>query len=214
MSKTKLTGIHPFELVDHFGVDAYRYHFVRDIPFGQDGSFSWEAMTDRYNADLANGLGNLASRVLAMIDSNFEGSVPEAVDSAAADDLPDVAEEVSARCDRAMDDLDLTGAVAAVWDLVGRANGYLVERAPWALAKDPGRRDELASVLYASAEVLRLLAVLSSPVMPGAAGRLWEQLGMESPLESERLPDAARWGGLAPGTRIRRGEALFPRLEG
>jgi methionyl-tRNA synthetase len=214
MSKTKLTGIHPFELVDHFGVDAYRYHFVRDIPFGQDGSFSWEAMTDRYNADLANGLGNLASRVLAMIDSNFGGSVPEPVDPGAAGDLPEVAADVAARCDAAFDDVDLTGAVGAVWDLVGRANGYLVERAPWALAKEPERRDEMASVLYASAEVLRLLAVLCSPVMPRAAVRLWEQLGIEGSLEAQRLPRAAEWGGLSPGTRIHRGEALFPRLEG
>jgi methionyl-tRNA synthetase len=214
MSKTKLTGIHPFELVDHFGVDAYRYHFVREIPFGQDGSFSWESMTDRYNADLANGLGNLASRVLAMIDQSFEGMVPESREPEAAGDLPEVAERAAARCDRAMADLELAGAAASVWDLVGRANGYLVERAPWALAKDPEKREELASVLYASAEVLRILAVLISPVMPGAAARLWEQLGVAETLNDQRLPEAARWGALAPGTRIRRGESLFPRLEG
>jgi methionyl-tRNA synthetase len=213
MSKTKLTGIHPFELVERFGVDAYRYYFVREIPFGQDGSFSWEAMTDRYNADLANGLGNLASRVLAMIDQSFDGSVPEPVEWEAAGDLPEVAAEVAARCDQEMGELDLSGAVGAVWDLVGRANGYLVERAPWALAKDPEKREELASVLYASAEILRVLAVLISPVMPGAAARLWAQLGVPEALEAERLPGAARWGGLAPGTRVRRGESLFPRLE-
>jgi methionyl-tRNA synthetase len=213
MSKTKLTGIHPFELVDRFGVDAYRYYFVREIPFGQDGSFSWEAMTDRYNADLANGLGNLASRVLAMIDQSFQGAVPESLEPEAAGDLPAVAADVAARCDRAMDELDLSGAIGAVWDLVDRANGYLVERAPWALAKDPERGGELASVLYASAEVLRVLGVLISSVMPGAAARLWAQLGVPEALEAQRLPEAATWGGLAPGTRVRRGESLFPRLE-
>jgi methionyl-tRNA synthetase len=214
MSKTKLTGIHPFELVDHFGVDAYRYYFVREIPFGQDGSFSWESMTDRYHADLANGLGNLASRVLAMIDQYFEGTVPEPADPGAAGDLPEVAASAASGCDGAMDRLELSAAVGAVWDLVGRANGYLVERAPWALAKDPDRRGELASVLYASAEVLRILAVLISPVMPDAAARLWEQLGVPESLSDQRLPGAAQWGGLAPGTRVRRGDALFPRLEG
>jgi methionyl-tRNA synthetase len=213
MSKTKLTGIHPFELLDHFGVDAYRYYFVREIPFGQDGSFSWESMTDRYNADLANGLGNLASRVLAMIDQYFDGSIPGAPDPDAAGDLPEVAASAASRCDEAMDRVELSAAVGAVWDLVGRANGYLVERAPWALAKDPARREELASVLYVSAEVLRILTVLISPVMPRAAARLWEQLGAQGDLGRQRLPDAARWGGLAHGTKVRRGEALFPRLE-
>jgi methionyl-tRNA synthetase len=211
MSKTKLTGIHPRQVVDHFGVDAYRYHFLREIQFGQDGNFSWESMVDRYNADLANGLGNLASRVLAMIDSYFEGEVPEGrLDEAG--ELPGTVEDVVGRVDRYLDEVQLTAALAAVWEIVAKANQYLVERAPWALAKDPGRRGELASVLYASAEALRILAVLTSPAMPRAAARLWYQLGIEEPLEDQRLP--AAWGGLPPGTRVRRGEALFPRLEG
>jgi methionyl-tRNA synthetase len=214
MSKTKLTGIHPFELVDHFGVDAYRYYFLREIQFGQDGSFSWESMVERYNADLANGLGNLASRVLAMIDSYFDGEVPVPAEEGAAGDLPKVAEDAAARFDQLVEDVALSPALAAVWDIVSAANQYLVERAPWALAKEEARREELASVLYASAEVLRILAVLIAPVMPRAAGRLWEQLGMAEPLGAERLPAAAAWGGLSPGTRIRRGEALFPRVEG
>jgi methionyl-tRNA synthetase len=214
MSKTKLTGIHPFQLVDHFGVDAYRYYFLREIQFGQDGSFSWESMVERYNADLANGLGNLASRVLAMIDSYFGGEVPAPADEAAAGDLPKVAEDAAARYDGLIEEVALSPALGAVWDIVSAANQYLVERAPWALAKEEARREELASVLYASAEVLRILAVLVAPAMPRAAGRLWEQLGMAEPLEGQRLPGAAAWGGLSPGSRVRRGEALFPRVEG
>jgi methionyl-tRNA synthetase len=214
MSKSKLTGIHPFDLVDHFGADAYRYYFLREIQFGQDGSFSWESMTDRYHADLANGLGNLASRVLAMLGSYFDGVVPEPVDATAAADLPAVAAEASARYDRHMDEVALSQALAAVWGVVGRANGYLVEREPWAIAKDDARRDELASVLYASAEALRILAVLISPIMPHAAEALWGQLGIEQPLSAQRLPGAATWGGLVPGTRTTKGESLFPRLEG
>jgi methionyl-tRNA synthetase len=100
-----------------------------------------------------------------------------------------------------------------VWEIVTEANRYLVERAPWKLAKDPDRAEELARVLYASAEVLRVLAVLISPVMPDAAGRLWDQLGIREPLEAQRLPGAADWGGLAPGTTTRKGESLFPRLD-
>jgi methionyl-tRNA synthetase len=213
MSKTKLTGIHPFELVDHFGVDAYRYYFLREIQFGQDGSFSWESMVDRYNADLANGLGNLASRVLAMIDSYFEGSVPQPTVQAVDDELRRVVRTRVKRFDDSMADVALSGALAAVWEIVSAANHQLVRWEPWALAKDPDRRGELASILYASAEVLRILAVLISPAMPGAAARLWQQLGIGQPLEAQRLPEAASWGGLEPGTRVRRGDALFPRLE-
>jgi methionyl-tRNA synthetase len=100
-----------------------------------------------------------------------------------------------------------------VWDIVAAANRYMVERSPWHLAKDEGKRAELGSILYASGEVLRILAVLTSPVMPRAAGRLWEQLGISEPLEAQRLPEAARWGLLAPGTRTRKSGALFPRVE-
>jgi methionyl-tRNA synthetase len=213
MSKTKLTGIHPFELVDHFGVDAYRYYFLREIQFGQDGSFSWESMLDRYNADLANGLGNLASRVLAMIDSYFEGSVPEPTVAGVDAELARVVRTRVKRFVDSMAEVALTGALAALWEIVAAANHQLVRWEPWALAKDPGKREELASILYASAEVLRILAVLISPAMPGAAGRLWEQLGMGETLEAQRLPEAASWGGLKPGTRVRRADALFPRLE-
>ena len=106
-----------------------------------------------------------------------------------------------------------TDALKAIWSVIGEANRYLVERAPWAVAKDPARRDELEAVLYASAEVLRIVAVCILPIMPAAAARLWEQLGIASALEDQRLPDAAAWGLLEPGTKTRRGDALFPRLD-
>ena len=213
MSKTKLTGIHPKVLVDHFGVDAYRYCFMREIQFGQDGSFSWESMTDRFNADLANGLGNLASRVLAMIGSYFDGKVPEAASDGAESDLPVVAADAAGRYDEHISRVELSPALGAVWDLVARANQYLVEKEPWAIAKDEARVGELGSVLYASAEVLRILAILIFPIMPRAAASLWQQLGMGEPLEAQRLPDAASWGGLRPGTVVTKGESLFPRVE-
>ncbi len=212
MSKTNATGIHPSELTSHFGVDSYRYCFMREIQFGQDGSFSWESMVDRHNADLANGLGNLASRILAMLGSSFEGLVPEREDGA-ADDLPAVIEDAVSRYGAHMAELGLTQALGAVWDVVGRANGYLVEREPWAIARDESRRSELGGVLYAAAETLRVLAILIQPIMPRAAERLWEQLGVAEPLAAQRLPGATAWGGLEPGTKTSKGEALFPRLE-
>ena len=213
MSKTNATGIHPFQLLDHFGVDSYRYFFMREIQFGQDGNFSWEAMVERHNADLANGLGNLASRVLAMIASNFEGVVPEPAVEGAEGDLPAVADGVLRRYDEHLSHVELTQGVVAVWDLIGRANRYLVEKEPWKAVRDPARRDEVGSVLYAAAETLRIVAILISPVMPGAAARLWEQLGVRAPLSDQRLPETAAWGGLRPGARTTRGDALFPRLD-
>ncbi|MGH2636695.1 MAG: methionine--tRNA ligase [Actinomycetota bacterium] len=213
MSKTNATGIHPFELIDHFGVDSYRYYFMREIQFGQDGSFSWESMVDRHNADLANGLGNLASRVLAMLGSYFGGAVPAPGGPGAEEDLPKVTEDAAGRYDEHMRALALSQALAAVWDIVGRANGYLVEKEPWKIAADESRREELAGVLYAAAETLRILAILILPIMPGAAERLWGQLGIGEPLRSQRLPGAARWGLLEPGTATSKGEALFPRLD-
>ncbi|MGZ8603236.1 MAG: methionine--tRNA ligase [Actinomycetota bacterium] len=213
MSKTKLTGIHPFQLVDHFGVDSYRYYFMREIQFGQDGNFSWESMVDRHNADLANGLGNLASRVLAMLASNFDGAVPDPGTGGAEADLPDVIRDAVRRYDDHLSALALGQGLAAVWKIVGRANGYLVEKEPWKLAKDPSRRQELAGILYASAETLRILAILISPIMPAAAQSLWAQLGISEPLASRRVPGDAGWGLLAPGTATSKGESLFPRLD-
>jgi methionyl-tRNA synthetase len=213
MSKTNATGIHPFQLVDHFGVDAYRYYFTREIQFGQDGNFSWESMVDRTNADLANGFGNLVSRVLAMLGSYFDGLVPEPGDRAEAADLPALAGDVTRRYDEAMLEVTLTSGLAAVMELVTRANQYLVEKQPWALAKDPDNQDRLGAVLYAAAETLRILAVLTSPIMPGAAARLWEQLGIPERLDAQRVPGAAGWGQLEPGTKTHKGDPLFPRLD-
>jgi methionyl-tRNA synthetase len=213
MSKTRLTGIHPFQLTEHFGVDSYRYYFMREIRFGEDGNFSWESMTDRHNADLANGLGNLASRVLAMLESYYDGVVPEPSVAGLDGGLPDTVSETVARHIRYMEEVALTPALAAVWDIVARANQYLVEVEPWKLAKDPGKAKETGTVLYTAAEVLRILAVLIQPIMPSAAARLWAQLGIDQPLGSLRLPKAAEWGRLPPGTKTSRGESLFPRIE-
>jgi methionyl-tRNA synthetase len=213
MSKTRLTGIHPFQLTDHFGVDAYRYYFLREVPFGQDGSFSWESMLARYNAELANGLGNLASRVLAMAGSYFDGLVPDPSTRAPSGRLATMGMGLAMRFDAHVLALELTDAVGAVDEFVREANRHLVEVAPWELAKDEARRQDLADALYESLEALRLIAVLTYPVMPGAAGSLWEQLGVGEPLDEQRLPDAAEWGRLEPGTKTAKGQALFPRLD-
>jgi methionyl-tRNA synthetase len=213
MSKTKLTGIHPFELIEHFGVDSYRYYFMRELSFGQDGSFSWEGMTERHNADLANGLGNLAARVLAMLSSNFDGVVPEPGVDTSTEPVGARAAAVVPAFMAEMEAVQLQPALVTVWELVAEANRWLVERAPWNLAKDAARADELSAVLYAAAETLRILAILILPIMPGAAERLWAQLGIAARLDEQRLPASTRWGGLEPGTKTTKGDSLFPRLD-
>jgi methionyl-tRNA synthetase len=214
MSKTKLTGIHPFELLDVFGVDAYRYYFLREVQFGQDGSFSWESMVARYNADLANGLGNLASRVLAMAGQYFDGIVPEPYRGQPPGSLATPARSLAQSFQSHMADLDLTAAVGDLDEFVRHANRRLVEVAPWKLAKDESRRADLAHEIWESLEALRLISVFASPVMPRTAEKLWEQLGIPEPLASQRLPEAASWGLLAPGIKTTKGESLFPRIEG
>jgi methionyl-tRNA synthetase len=213
MSKTNLTGIHPFQLLDTFGVDSYRYFWLRQIAWGADGDFSWEAMVERHNADLANGLGNLVSRILAMLSSYVDGIVPTPDFPSAEADLPAVTADAAKRYDDHMLAVELHKAVAAAWSIVDRANAYLVEKEPWKLAKDPSRRAELEAVLYASAETLRILAILIQPIMPTAATRLWTQLGLEGDPATQRVPDAVVWGRLPAGTKTHKGDSLFPRLE-
>jgi methionyl-tRNA synthetase len=214
MSKTRGKMIYPAEVLERFGVDAYRYYLMREVQFGQDGNFSFESMSARYTAELANGVGNLASRVLAMVESYFDGLVPEP-----ASRLPEsrLGQAATVLLGRSFDDeilgLRLTDALAGLEEFVREANKYLVEVAPWNLAKDPARRQDLADCLYESLEALRQIALLASPVMPGAAGRLWGQLGIEDPLQEQHLPAAAEWGRLDPGTKTSRGPSLFPRLD-
>lgn len=218
MSKSKLTGISPDQIIDHFGVDAFRYYFLRAIQFGQDGSFSWEDMSARYTAELANGLGNLASRATAMVTKYFDGLLP-APGQAANADLA-LADELVARAqdaDAAFGRLDFTTGIGAVRTFVDAVNLYVTEQQPWALAKkdDERSRERLASVLYATCESLRAIAVLHNAVMPRAMCTMWESIGAAQgmgPIGEQAIGDVARWGQLPPGVRVTKGAPLFPRL--
>jgi methionyl-tRNA synthetase len=214
MSKTKLTGIAPSALVEPFGSDAFRYFFQREIAFGQDGNFSWESMVERYNADLANGLGNLASRVTAMVERYRDGVLPAlgpqgeaeaAVRDAAARTYADASVALSG-------DLAFERALAAIWRFVGAANGYVTERKPWDLAKS-GDDAALDTVLYTAAESLRVAALLTAPWLTRAAPKLWSAIGAPGEISEARLPGALSWGGLQPGARVTRAASLFPRLD-
>ncbi|WOF24316.1 methionine--tRNA ligase [Microbacterium betulae] len=216
MSKSKLTGIAPTEITDVFGSDAYRYYFLSAISFGQDGSFSWEDLSARYQSELANGFGNLASRAIAMIGKYFDGVVP-APGPYSEGDLAiqrAVATAVVA-ADEAIERFRIDEAIKAVWTIVDELNGYITENEPWVLAKDDALRERLATVLYTCVEGLRALAVLLSPVMPVATARLWRALGVEEglgALTAQPLREAGVWGGVPAGTTTTALDPLFPRV--
>ncbi|MBU6245140.1 MAG: methionine--tRNA ligase [Actinomycetales bacterium] len=217
MSKSKLTGIAPSQIIDHFGSDAFRYYFMRAIAFGQDGSFSWEDMSARYTSELANGLGNLASRATAMVGRYREGSLPapEAL-LPAEHSLVELLGRVAPQADARMRALDFAGGIAEIRGLVEAVNVYVTETEPWALAKDPAQASRLDTVLYTVCECLRAIAVLYHPVMPKAMRTLWSELGAEAtlgPIADQRIDDVARWGQLPAGAGVTKGDALFPRLE-
>ncbi|MFZ4893959.1 methionine--tRNA ligase [Plantibacter sp. Mn2098] len=217
MSKSKLTGIAPNEITDTFGSDAFRYYFMRAIAFGQDGSFSWEDLSARYQAELANGFGNLASRVVAMITRYFEGVVPPEGEPTEADLAIRAAVAAAATdADVAIERLAIQDAITSIWRIVDDLNGYITVQEPWVLAKDEEQRERLGTVLYTAAEGLRALAVLLSPFMPKATETLWTALGGADalgPLTAQPVRDAGTWGQLPAGTTVNGLEALFPRIE-
>jgi methionyl-tRNA synthetase len=214
MSKSKLTGISPHDLIATFGSDGYRYYFVREMSFGQDGNFSWESMVDRYNVDLANDFGNLASRVLSMAARYLDGAVPDAPSAGELTDvdrsLRDAHGAALAGMEAAVDDLAPHEALKAAWAFVRKANAYVEEVAPWKLAKAPEERRRLEVVLYLLLDSLRQLALITSPITPRAAQELWERLGLEGSAEEQTFASDAR---LVPGATVRTGDPLFPRLD-
>jgi methionyl-tRNA synthetase len=204
MSKSKLNQIAPADLVDDLGVDAVRYHFLREVPFGPDGDFSYEGMVARYNADLANNLGNLLSRVATLVGSKCGGIGPAA---AAGSPLAPVAGVIYAAAAAAWDRLSPSDALEASWQLIREANAHLEANEPW--KSEPG--PEVDAVLGAGIEALRIVAILASPAMPGATGEVWRRLGLPGSPEDQRLPQAAAWGGYPGGLPVEKGKPLFPR---
>jgi len=217
MSKSKLTGIAPTEITDVFGADAYRFYFLSAIAFGQDGSFSWEDLSARYQAELANGFGNLASRTVAMVGKYFDGVVPSPGEATESDlRVQRTVADAAAAADAAIERFRPDEAIAAIWTIVDELNGYITENEPWALAKDEAQRERLATVLYTAAEGLRAITVLLSPVMPASTATLWAALGAEAALgavTAQPIREAGQWGRLPAGARVSALAPLFPRIE-
>lgn len=212
MSKTLGNGVELPVLRAHFQTDAVRYFLLREMVFGQDGNFGYEAFIDRCNADLANGLGNLAARTLSMVEKYRDGSVP--APGAGGDEaafgraLSEARDELVRRFDA----FEFSHALEGVWGAIRTVDTMISEARPWDMAKDPSASEALSSVLYRSSEAIRWLCVLLSPVMPESASKIWRQLGLSgSPADVN--PESLSYGGLQAGTRIRPGEIVFPRID-
>jgi methionyl-tRNA synthetase len=207
MSKTKANQIAPSDLVADFGVDAVRYHFLRDTVFGNDGDFSWEGMLARYNADLANNFGNLLSRVATVVDRKCGGVGPPPQDGSP---LQAVAVEAHAGAAGAWGRVAPHEALEATWRLIHETNAYLEANEPWKAEAGPA----VDAVMGDALEALRIVAVLAWPAMPAACAELWRRLGLPGSPADQRLPDAAAWGGYPGGLAVEKGEPLFPRKQG
>jgi methionyl-tRNA synthetase len=210
MSKSRGNVAYPEPIVKVLGNDALRYYLLREVVFGQDGNFSRDSLITRYNADLANGLGNLASRILTMIQSYCGGAIPDVPGREAPPRLAEVASashlnEIRSSYDR----LEFSETLGRIWKFVESVDKYIVEEKPWTLGQDP---DRLNRTLYAAAESLRMITVLAHPVIPDATRKIWQQLGQTGGPGDVSI-DQLSWGGLKPGTRTGKPEGVFPRAD-
>jgi methionyl-tRNA synthetase len=217
MSKSRGNIVRAETIIDVLSADALRYFLLREIVFGQDGSFSFDALVQRYNADLANGLGNLASRTLSMITRYFRGEMPYPSVAAAhrpADDvIAETARKTIAEYNALFEQYQFSRALEAAWGLVSAVDKYIVENEPWALGEkeDEDSRSRLATVLYTSAEALRVVTALVHPVMPDATAKIWGQMGLGD-IKQFPLSDL-KWGQLKLGTQLGKIEPVFPRAD-
>ena len=217
MSKSRGNIVRAETILDVLGSDALRYFLLREVVFGQDGSFSFDALVQRYNSDLANGLGNLASRTLAMITRYFKGEVPYPSNTASrvpADDaVVKLAQKTISDFHALFESFQFSRALESAWGLVAAVDKYIVENEPWTLGEkqDEHNRSRLATVLYTSAEALRIVTALAHPVIPDATMKIWAQLGLGDIAKSS-LADL-RWGQLKLGTKVGKVEPVFPRAD-
>jgi methionyl-tRNA synthetase len=216
MSKSRGNVVDPNKMVDEFGVDAFRYFLFREVPFGQDGDFSQAAMVGSINSDLANGIGNLLSRTLTMIERFAEGTIPAADQPALPtleEQIAQVARTLPQRIERGFTELAFRDNIQSAWELIGHCDEYIDKAAPWKLAKNPDNHGQLKTVLNTTARALRLLAVLLYPYMPQTAAQLTQQLGFAFDFSNALPENSYEWNAPIAGVKICKGPGLFPRIE-
>ena len=213
MSKSKGNVVLPRPIANMLGMDALRYFMLREVVFGQDGNFSYDSLVTRYNSDLANGLGNLASRTAALIEKNFAGRVPKPAERQPQDDaLAKEAQSAIGEVLERFDKMEFARALEAIWGVIAAADQYLTSEQPWALGTSEANLERKATILWTSAELLRIVSALAHPVLPVSTAKVWTLLGQTTSLDSVEL-DGLRWGQLVPGTALGKSQTLFPRVE-
>jgi methionyl-tRNA synthetase len=213
MSKSVGNVVRPRPIVHVLGMDALRYYLLRETVFGQDGNFSYDALVTRYNSDLANGLGNLASRTAAMMEKNCGGKVPQPGPLQAQDEA--LAKQSQAAIGEVLelyDKLGFSRALEIIWSLIAAADKYLASEQPWTLGDSEADKQRRGTILWTASEVLRVATTLAHPVLPESTAKVWVLLGQSGQVNSQEL-DALRWGQLKPGTQLGKSQALFPRIE-